>query len=50
MVQILKLLMSFQAKEDQNKLEQEAVEARLHEEKASSLGPEPEKGPDVTQV
>ncbi|GJR27098.1 plant UBX domain-containing protein 10-like protein [Tanacetum coccineum] len=31
-----------QAKEDQNQLEQE--------DKASALGPEPEKGPDVTQV
>nr|GEU91740.1 hypothetical protein [Tanacetum cinerariifolium] len=39
-----------QAKEDQNQLEQEDAEAKLYKDKASALGPEPEKGPDVTQV
>ncbi|KAI3812842.1 hypothetical protein L1987_17554 [Smallanthus sonchifolius] len=39
-----------QSKEDQNQLEKEAESARFCEEKALSLGPEPEKGPNVTQV
>ncbi|KAK9053063.1 hypothetical protein SSX86_029693 [Deinandra increscens subsp. villosa] len=39
-----------QAKQDQNQVEQEAESARLLEKKALSLGPEPEKWPDVTQV
>lgn len=30
--------------------EKEAARARLRQEKALSLGPEPEKGPNVTQV
>lgn len=30
--------------------EKEAVIAKMREEKAASLGAEPEKGPDVTQV
>lgn len=30
--------------------EREAALAKMREEKALALGPEPEKGPDVTQV
>ncbi|KAD3641420.1 hypothetical protein R6Q59_004000 [Mikania micrantha] len=43
-------LESDQAIEDQNQVDKEAESAALCEEKALSLGPEPEKGPDVTQV
>ncbi|MFS7913534.1 hypothetical protein Hanom_Chr02g00142901 [Helianthus anomalus] len=47
-----------QRREEQEQVEREAREAaereatliKLREEKSLSLGPEPEKGPDVTQV